>query len=88
MKDKKFTWRDLHRAASKIPAHLWNEPVVIWTEDEKAYTVADVEVLKEDHHFDGDEGCAPKSVLKESIAEDPDEYRLIYKKGTRILYAQ
>jgi hypothetical protein len=93
MKTKKtFTWADLKKVTNRVPKSLLHNPVIIWAEDgEKAFVAAGVEILKEDHLYDGDEGCAPKSVLKESIADakltgDEDEYYLIHQKGTRIIY--
>lgn len=90
--DKKFTWADLKRRANRIPKERLQDEVVIWTDDEKAYRVSDVERLTEDYLFDGDEGCAPKSAMKDCIEDakqtgDEDEYYLIHPKGRRILYA-
>ena len=94
MRKRKFTWGALKKAANRVPDHLLKNEVIIWTEDgEKAHTVVYVETLKEDFIFDGDEGCAPKSIMKEAVAEakqtgDEDEYFLIHKKGTRIIHAE
>ena len=90
---KPFTWADLKKAVNQIPDAQLKKKVVIWTDDENCYQVANVEILKEDHLNDGDDGCAPRSDLKDAIKEakqtgDQDVYYLIHKKGTRILYAE
>lgn len=90
-KDKKFTWADLKKAVNKIPEKNLKKEVIVWNiSDESAMTITDVEILKEDYLFDGDEGCAPKSVMKEAIAEAKrdgleDEYPVVHIKGTRVL---
>lgn len=94
MRKRKFTWAALKKAVNKVPDHMLKNEVIIWTDDEeKAHTVICVETLKEDYVFDGDEGCAPKSIMKEAIAEakktgDEDEYFVIHQKGTRIIWAE
>lgn len=96
-KEKEFTWADLKRLANKIPASQLKTPVIIWAgeEWEAGFKVTDFQILKEDHFFDGDQGCAPKSALKELIEENerlPEDertdYYLAHKKGTRIIHAE
>jgi len=96
--EKKFTWSDLKRIANRIPKDRLKDEVIIWTDrddDAAAFKVNGVQRLEEDYIFDQDDGCAPKSVMKELIADekaagtyDPDEYYLIHPKGRRILYAE
>jgi len=91
--EKKFTWADLKKAVNKIPEKHLQKQVIIWTEDESAYLVTSVDILNERHVYDGDEGCAPISIMKESIAEAKsagldNEYYTIHERGTRILYAE
>jgi hypothetical protein len=89
---KSLTWAQLKKAANKVPEKLLQNEVVIWTDDERAYKISDIEILKEDYLFDGDEGCAPRSILKEGDPEDfkenEEDYYLIHPKGTRIINAE
>lgn len=89
---KKFTWADFKKAVNKIPEKNLNQEVVIWTEDERCYTVDSLFICPEDFLFDGDEGCCPRSEMKDAIKEEkrdyPDtesEYYVVHRKGTRII---
>jgi len=86
-----LTWADLKRIVNKMPESRLKDEVTIWTDDERAYKIDCVEVLKEDYVFDGDEGCAPKSVMKEGDPKDwkenRAEYYTVHPKGTRIINA-
>ena len=88
---KNLTWADLKRIANKIPESRLKDEVTIWTDDEQCYKIDAVEVLKEEYVFDGDEGCAPKSVMKNADPKDwkenRDEYYTVHPKGTRIISA-
>jgi len=90
-KEKLFTWADLKKAVVRIPDELLKEPVRIWTDDEQCYVISDVERLIEDYVFDGDEGVAPRSIMKNSDPENwkeyKDEYYTVYPKGCRIINA-
>lgn len=94
MKDKKqrtsFTWNDLKKIANKIPQSRLGDRVYIWDDDGGGYIIGDVEILKEDWLFDGDENSIPRSDLESAIGKDEiknpeNEYYVIHKKGTRIL---
>jgi len=90
---EKFTWNDLKAIIDSMPAELMNEQVVIWHEDDDApmpgMKVTGFEILDEDYVFDGDEGVAPLSVMKDGDPEGWQEYKedcpVIYPKGSRIL---
>lgn len=90
--EKKFTWADLKKVVNRMPADALSRDVTIWTEDERCYTVTNVERLKEDYVDDGDCGCCPKSIMKngdpEGWKENKDEYGVVYPKGTRIVNAE
>lgn len=95
MRKRKFTWAALKRIANRIPEDRLKDEVIIWTDDERALVVSCVETLKEDYLFDGDEACAPKSVMKEVIDEekkqgtyDEGDFPVVHPKGRRILYAE
>lgn len=97
-KEKKFTWETLRKIANSIPEDRIKDEVIIWTDrddDASAFAVKCVERLSEDYIFDGDEGCAPRSIMKETIEEEKaagtyseQEFRVILHKGQRILYAE
>jgi hypothetical protein len=86
---RKFTWADLKKAANEIPEELLNQEVVVWEEDEGGCKIAAIDALEEDYRFDGDEGCAPASVLMEDYdgSDFDDDHYIIYPKGARILIA-
>ena len=90
-KEHLFTWGDLKKAVNRIPDQLLKEPVRIWTDDEQCFVISDVERLKEDYVFDGDEGVCPKSIMKSGDPKDweenKDEYYTVYPKGCRIINA-
>jgi hypothetical protein len=83
--DKKFTWYDLKRVIDKMPLSRLRDEVRVWADEQGGY-VSGVEILKEDYHDDGDVGTMPKSVMLENLGDDdPEDYPLIFPKGTRIL---
>lgn len=92
--DKKFTWAQLKKIVNAIPDKHLNKEVVVWKEDDDGGgLITNVEILKEDYLFSGDEGCCPKSQMKDAIKEEkkefPDtasEYEVVHEKGTRILH--
>jgi hypothetical protein len=81
-----------------MPKNRLKDPVFIWTDrddDASCFAVTDVEALKEDYLFDGDEATAPRSVMKEIIDNEKKEgtyqegdFHLVHPKGRRILYAE
>jgi hypothetical protein len=89
--EKNMTWADLKKIVNKMPESRLKDDVTIWTDTEECFKVADIEILKEDYVFDGDEGCAPKSVMKvadpKDWKENRDEYYTVHQKGTRIINA-
>jgi hypothetical protein len=88
--EKQFTWADFKKAVNKMPENQLNKSVIIWTADEQCYHVTHVQVLKEDYVHDGDEGCTPRSILKEEWkeAKEYDTHYVIHEKGTRIINAE
>lgn len=90
MGKKKITWMDLKKAIDKMPKELLKNEVCIWGE-ESGTKILCLEKLKEDYVFDGDEGCAPLSDIKNSYntkeewEEWEDEHRVIHPKGTVII---
>lgn len=88
-KIKNMTWAQLKRIVNKIPISLLKEEVTIWTDYEQRYKIDNVQVLKEDYIFDGDENSIPRSIFKKA---DPEFYKeskndVTYPKGTRIINA-
>lgn len=93
-KDETLTWAELKKAINRMPKKHLNKPVCLWA-DEQGFKIVEVEILKEDYLFDGDEGCAPRSTMKEVIdgekdfpPEDKGDYYVVHEKGTRILYIE
>lgn len=84
-----ITWAELKEIVNKLPEQILNQAVTIWNSSEEAGSVAiSVKILGEDHHYDGDEGCAPISIIKENFddyEEHKDEYYLVHAYGTPIL---
>jgi hypothetical protein len=90
MSDKKFTWSDLKQLVNSMPESHLRNPVTIWQEDEEAgHVVTGAKVLEENYRYDGDEGCAPESVMKETYddyEENKDvEYGIVHPAGMPIL---
>jgi hypothetical protein len=93
--EKEFTWADLKKAVNRMPADKLKMPVTIWTDDEHCYIVQSVFRLEEDYvDSESGEGCAPKSVMKESIQQSKldgtyseGDYAVVYPRGTRIIEA-
>lgn len=92
--EKEFTWADLKRIVNRMPKKHLSKPVVIW-EGDSALRVEGVEVLKQDYLYDGDEGCCPRSEMKDVLEEnkqlseeDQTDFYVVHEKGTRILYAE
>lgn len=90
MGQEKFTWAKLKEIANNMPEEMLFKEVIIWEEDgETAHHISGHEILEEDHLFDGDEGIAPESVIKENYddyEENKDEYYLVHPKGFPILH--
>lgn len=90
IKKKGLTWAELKTLANKLSPELLKKEVCLWGEESGA-VIDGVQILKEDYVHDGDMGCAPLSVMKQSMTkeeweEDKDEYYPIHKKGTVILW--
>jgi hypothetical protein len=91
-KAPRITWADLKKAVNELPEDLLTTKVVLWpfSDGEEAWNLVEVMTLEEDYVFDGDSGCAPLSVMKESVSaeeweEAKDEHHLVFPKGTPIL---
>lgn len=86
---KKITWAEIKEIVNGLPDNILNQAATIWDEaEENGHCVTGIKILEEDWHFDGDEGCAPISILKEQYddyEENKDEYHLVHAKGTPIL---
>lgn len=93
-KTKQLTWLELKKVINEMPESLLGTPVILWPtdNDESGIIISEVDVLDEDYLYDGDEGCAPESVMKETSdswgKEEEEEHYIIHAKGTPILYAQ
>lgn len=89
MSDKRLTWRQLKEAANELPEELLDDKVFGWAvDDEAGVKMVEILTLEEDHVFNGDDACAPRSELKEMTEPedwDDDEYYVVHKKGTKIL---
>lgn len=89
MPDKIITLNEIKEALNKLPENMLSQKATIWNASEDAGSVVvGIKILDEDHHYDGDEGCAPISVIKENYddyEENKDEYPLVHAAGTPIL---
>lgn len=85
----KITWAEVKEIVNKLPDRILNQSVTIWNSSEDAGSVAvGVKTIEEDYHYDGDQGCAPLSVIKDNYddyEENKDEYHLVHAVGTPIL---
>jgi hypothetical protein len=85
----KTTWADIKAIVNGLPENILKQPATIWTEaEDTGHCVTGIKILDEDHHYDGDSGCAPLSVIKENdddFEENKDEYHLVHAVGTPIL---
>ena len=86
---KKITWAEIKELVNQLPENILNQNCTIWTDSEvSGGFITGVKILDEDWHFDGDEGCAPISTIKENYEdyeENKEEYHLVHAKGTPIL---
>lgn len=89
MSTKFITWAELKEIINKLPENILNQNATVWNGSEDAGSaVVGVKLLNEDWHYDGDEGCAPISIIKENYddyEENKDTYRLVHATGTPIL---
>lgn len=89
MATKAIKWSDIKEIVNKLPDHILNQSVTIWNSSEDSGSLAiAIKLLHEDYHYDGAEGCAPLSVIKdndEEFDENKEDYHLVHAIGTPIL---
>jgi hypothetical protein len=78
-----FTWGDLKNFANELPVEELKKEV-IWVGEERGGKICSSERLPEDYGTD-DYYLCPVSILKES-AEEGEEIKVLYQKGTPMLY--
>lgn len=85
----KITWAELKDIVNKLPDNILKQSVTIWNSSEDAGSVAvGIKTLDEDYCYDGDEGCAALSVIKElyeDYEENKDEHYVVHASGTPII---
>lgn len=86
---EKLKWRELKEIVNALPENILDQNVTVWNDSEDSGNAAmRVVILEEDHHYDGDEGCAPISVIKENYEDyeqSKETYPLVHANGTPIL---
>jgi len=86
---KQQTWADLKAAIDNLTDEQLSKPIYLWGVE--SGDNIEFDVLDEDYLHDGDEGCAPKSVMEESMSGEPidmEDYPLIHSKGTIIFQTE
>ncbi len=85
---KQQTWADLKAAIENLTDEQLSKPIYLWGVE--SGDKIEFDVIDEDYLHDGDEGCAPKSVIEESLEEGEDlsEYPLTHSKGTIIFQTE
>lgn len=80
------TWADLKAAIENLTEEQLNKPIYLWGVE--SGDKLEFDILDEDYLEDGDEGCAPKSIIEENMSGetvDMTDYPLVHSKGTIIL---
>lgn len=89
MENKQVTFREMRDAINAMPPELLDKSMISWFVDQEGGSkVVELMILEEDYCYDGDEGCLPESVMKEScedFEENIDKYHVVHPKGTIII---
>lgn len=60
------TWADLKAAIENLTEEQLNKPIYLWGVE--SGDKLEFDILDEDYLEDGDEGCAPKSIIEENMS--------------------
>lgn len=85
---KKITWADLKKIVNEMPEELLQNQVYAWNSndaDPEGLVLEEGQKLEEDYVYDGDVGCSPISIMKDSGDYDPKENYVVHPAGTIIL---
>lgn len=85
----KITWAEIKELVDMMPPEILSQNATIWNESEDSgCTVKAIKILDEDYRYDGDEGCAPETIIKENhddFEENKNTYYVVHRAGTPIL---
>lgn len=88
MSNNILTWGELKKIVNEMPEEFLQNQVYAWNAndaDPQGLPINSILKLQEDYVYDGDEGCDPLSIAKESGEYDPDEHYIVHHAGTIIL---